>query len=63
MEEEVVGIPEPTIVDAPSGAIARLSGALEYFLKAMDTGRSEPLFIARDNARRVLEELRAGDLP
>ena len=38
-------------------ALAQTSRALEVWQEAMDTGRSEPLFVARDHARRVMADL------
>jgi hypothetical protein len=37
-----------------------LREALEYFVKAHAEGRAEPLFIARDNAVKVLKALGPG---
>lgn len=34
--------------------VVRLTGALEVWAKAFDTGRSEPLYVARDHAARIV---------
>jgi len=43
-------------VCAKDARIAALEAALRYWDEAFATGRSEPLFIARDNGRLVLDK-------
>lgn len=42
---------------AAAEKIERLRKALQICLDAIETGRSEPLYIARDHARNTLEDL------
>ena len=42
--------------DLAAARIAALTHALRYCGEAIDTGRSEPLFVARDLIRNTLED-------
>lgn len=52
---------ETSRADKAEAALADAIKALEYWNTSFDTGRSEPLYIARDNGNRVLASLTEGN--